>query len=221
VDSCVGDIAALTGDNTTTTTLASTSDFTIAIDPTSTATILGTTTHFTVTVSSIDHFAGDVQLEAINLPASWTAAFMPPSISLTADATQTADLAITIPTNGDSGTQTPGARGTAMSIVHDASTTLDVANEILIPFTENGIGTGPHSFPSSVTIRVGTTVRFYNYDTTGHEVHSDGGPGFAHQSSPMGQGQEYDVAPTATGTYPWSCHLHGLAAGSSELIVQP
>jgi plastocyanin len=73
-------------------------------------------------------------------------------------------------------------------------------------------------------INAGTTLRFINYDSTGHLVHADStAVGFPHQnvSVPMGLGQEYVVTPSAPGVVDFSCHLHGDGSmGETTLTVQ-
>ena len=72
-----------------------------------------------------------------------------------------------------------------------------------------------------MTINAGTMLRFINYDTAPHRVHSDGGAGFPHQDFDMGPGQEYDVTPTGTSTtYRFYCHSHGESTGETNLTVQ-
>lgn len=194
-------------------------DFALSLDPTESNTTLGTTTHYTVTIASTGGYAGDVDLSAIDVPSSWTAQVVPPTVTLSANGMTTADLAITVPTNGAAISATPGVSGNGSPGTHAANAMLTVANEVIIPFAAAGIGAGNHNLPATMSINLGTTLRFVNYDSVGHRVHSDGGLGFPHQGASMGNGQEYDVTPGEVGSYRFYCHDHGEATGATDLTV--
>ena len=133
-------------------------------------------------------------------------------MTLTSGGYGVAELAVTIPTDGDSGTQLLDVAVHTTANTAHASVTYDVANQVIINIDE-GTGDGPHThFPPFMKIKLGTMLRFIDDDSVAlHAIHSDGGGGFSHQPPPgMTKGQEYDVTPTdpSGSMYHFYCHNH-------------
>jgi plastocyanin len=59
--------------------------------------------------------------------------------------------------------------------------------------------------PSTLTVKVGTTVKWTNLDPATHDVTSDTG---VFQSGNMTNGQTFSYTFNQTGTYPYHCILH-------------
>jgi plastocyanin len=64
--------------------------------------------------------------------------------------------------------------------------------------------------PKSLTIPVGTTVRFVNNDSASHTVTADDG---SFDSGTLSNGQEFTFTFDKAGTYPYYCKFHGGKGG--------
>jgi plastocyanin len=74
--------------------------------------------------------------------------------------------------------------------------------------------------PNSITVPVGTTVRFVSVGQVQHTVTSDSG---LYDSGILTNGQEFSFTFTEAGTFPYFCQLHGAAGGggmAGTVIVQ-
>lgn len=70
--------------------------------------------------------------------------------------------------------------------------------------------------PTPLVVAVGTTVRWTNYDTTGHDVTGDGD--FAPVRSPLiRQNQTYEYTFTKAGTYSYHCSPHPFMMGQVQV----
>jgi len=127
-----------------------------------------------------------------------------------------------VPTNGDSGLVALDVAAHAGANTAHATANLNMLNEVDIVILDGTGAFGAHPFPPSMTIKLGTMLRFIDQDsTTPHRIHSNGGTGFPHQASDMFQGQEYDVTPGDTATvYYFYCHDHGETVGNTHLTVE-
>jgi hypothetical protein len=185
------------------------------------ATTLGTGGNHLIKVRSCG-YAGGIILGVSGNPASWTVAVDPTSMTLASGGYGVAELAVTIPTDGDSGAQLLDVAVHSTANTAHASVTYDVANQVIINIDE-GTGSGSHThFPPFLKIKSGTMLRFTDDDSVAlHAIHSDGGIGFPHQSPPgMTKGQEYDVTPTDTSNpYFFYCHNHP-GTESTHLTVE-
>lgn len=72
--------------------------------------------------------------------------------------------------------------------------------------------------PSSLTVKVGTVVKWTNTDATPHTVTSDNGTTFS--SPTISAGGTYQYTTVTTGTFPYHCTIHGITM-SGTLIVNP
>lgn len=69
--------------------------------------------------------------------------------------------------------------------------------------------------PGTVTVKVGTTVKWTNSDNTVHTVTSDNGTTF--NSGNIAVGATYSFTPTVAGNFPYHCNIHAGMVGT--LIV--
>lgn len=197
--------------------------YALAVTPATAATILGTETTFTVTLTS-SNFDGPVALAATGAPASWQVAITPATVTLTDGGTATAQVKVTIPSNGDAA---PAGRmltidATASAGAQSATAALTVAKEYAVTI---GAGTGAGSHFGAlrgalVRVKSGTVLHVRNADTTAHRVHTGGGiGGFPHQDETMGNGQAYTVT-VQDGSDVFYCHVHERGAGDVNLVVE-
>jgi len=97
-----------------------TPDFTLSAGPSSVSlSRRGGTARYTVTVRSVDGFAGTVWLSVSGLPAGSTATFQPSSLT-----SGTATLTVSVPSSVPRGTYTLTIRGTSDTLVHSATVRL-------------------------------------------------------------------------------------------------
>jgi len=195
-------------------------DYSLTMTPPTASTTLGTVTNYSLALTS-SNFEGPVTLTATGLPASWTAEFSPPSPTLELDGSTIVALTITVPANADAAPtgMTIGVDALAEPGLRQASSVMTVANEYVLSIPA-GTGTGSHQFPGRIDLKLGATLRIANGDTTLHRIHSNGGPGFPHQETSMGQGEAYVVTPEDVGGYLFYCHDHGEGTGVTNLVVQ-
>jgi hypothetical protein len=200
-----------------------------SVDKTAVSTELGKTETVTVTVTSMDGFAGSVNVTPSLLngttpvtAAGWTVTANPTSVNLTAGGTATVQLSVKIPTDAAALTPTLKvdlAGGAATAAVDSAFTIA----KILTLDIEAGTGTGaPHTklpAPNApIRIRTGTQLIFHNSDTIQHVIHGDGG--IPHENTALGgAGTDYKV--TVSNDATWYCHNHeGSGVARPVLIVQ-
>ena len=60
--------------------------------------------------------------------------------------------------------------------------------------------------PSSITVKVGITVKWTNNDNTTHTVTSDDGTTF--NSGNVATGGSFSFTPTVAGNFPYHCNIH-------------
>jgi plastocyanin len=199
---------------------AAIADYIISVDPPTAGATLNTTTDFLVTVQS-DHFAGPVTLAASGVPASWQVTFTPsPTVTLAVDGTALVTMTVIVPSNGAATAGVMAVNASAAPGARSANASLTVENLLVMSFAP-GTGGGPHDWPPSLDINVGTTVRFANDDSTVHQVHSDnGGAGFPH-GDPLDPGDSADVTIDAEGELPYYCHEHNQAGLFRFLASSP
>nr|MBP6837364.1 hypothetical protein [Kofleriaceae bacterium]MBP9208086.1 hypothetical protein [Kofleriaceae bacterium] len=187
---------------------------------------------FTVSLTSVNGFTGDVALTATGVPTSWATAFDPaPSITVPAGGTATATLRLTIPSDGQAGPSTVAVAYSATSQSGQAgSAAVTVANVFTDTVTVTG---GLCTYPRDAAgqpirvnnprrIRAGTTYRIKNGSTQDVQIHANGGiAGFPHQDNPMGPGQTYDIVPSSAGDMDdWYCHAPDDAGGATRPYLQ-
>ncbi|MDR3385946.1 MAG: hypothetical protein P4L92_02740 [Rudaea sp.] len=190
--------------------------------PADRATTLGTQSRYLVKIRSCG-YAGSAVLSVSGGPASWTTAIDPTSMTFANGGYGVGEISANVPTDGDSGTYLLDAAVQVAANTTHATATIDVANQVILRI-DDGTGSGAHThFPPLMSIKSGTMIRFVDADSVAlHAIHSDGGPGFPHQSPPgLSQGQEYDVTPSQAGfSYYFYCHTHGPASGDTHLTVE-
>lgn len=73
------------------------------------------------------------------------------------------------------------------------------------------------SFPTTTTIKVGTTVVWNNNDAMAHTVTSDDGSSFS--SGNLASGASYSFQAKTAGSFPYHCNYHTGMRGT--LVVNP
>lgn len=71
--------------------------------------------------------------------------------------------------------------------------------------------------PSSLTVKVGTTVTWTNFDGTAHRIDSDSGSTLS--SSTLQNGQSWSFTFSSAGSFPYHCAFHPTMKGT--VIVTP
>jgi len=220
----------------------------ISTDNPTVNTELGTTSMITVNVEA-EHFTGPVNLTAsvVNpttqaVVPGWTVALSTPTVNVTADGMTPVVATLTIPSQ-NSGELSAMVKVDATSAMGTMSTNSMVTalNQITIAVTENA-GNGQCVYPTgaaaSVTVKLGTKVRFVNKFTTDPIViHSDATGILGHQgqpNAPAGQANSIPVNGTyevitggqdsqgntyGTGPARWYCHSPGPNSGQQTVIV--
>lgn len=98
--------------------------------------------------------------------------------------------------NGDGGQQQPPGDGNGGS----TSSTINIYNM---------------AFPTSTTVKKGTTVKWYNQDGYAHTVTSDDGTTF--DSGNLAAGSTFSYTANTAGTFSYHCNIHSNMRGT--LIV--
>lgn len=187
-----------------------------SISPAAASLTLGMQEDYLVKVLSCG-YVGAVTLQVLGTPPTWTASMDPASLVLTLSGAAESRLLIHVPSNGDAGNIGFSVQAQATNtVVLNAS--LNVINEFVVTIPL-GIGPDDHQFPPIVTLKLGASLRVVNGDTTPHRMHGDGGTGFPHQASDMGQGQSYLGTPSQPGQYMLYCHDHLPASGQMTVNV--
>lgn len=76
----------------------------------------------------------------------------------------------------------------------------------------NEVTISNYSFgPTTLTVKVGTTVKWTNQDTVAHTVTSDGG---VFDSGNLPQGQSFSYTFATVGTFPYHCTYHAMMTGT-------
>ena len=101
-------------------------DFTLSVTPTSRTLVRGSSTTYTVTLTSVNGFAGPVNLSVSSLPNRVTAVFNPNPVALGAGGTATAILTITTGRTGPTGTFALTIRGVSGALTHSSNVTLTI-----------------------------------------------------------------------------------------------
>jgi hypothetical protein len=153
-------------------------------------------------------------------PSGWTYAIDPPTLSPPADTIGIAEITVTVPTSGDTGAHFFHVAADSAGGPASSGAALDVSSVYVMHFAPDGTGSGPHVFPPSLAIKVGTTLRLFDDDTvTIHRIHGDGV--LTHQQVDMTAGQYYDITPSMPGGGQLYCHSHGTGNGVTAVTVVP
>jgi plastocyanin len=73
--------------------------------------------------------------------------------------------------------------------------------------------------PDTLKVKVGSTIKWTNYDSVEHNVTSEGGPAkFA--SKDFGEGGTYEVKVTKPGTIHYECTIHPASMNGTIEVVQ-
>ena len=71
---------------------------------------------------------------------------------------------------------------------------------------------GMYFTPATISVKVGTTVKWTNSDYATHTVTSDNGSTF--NSGNISSGSSFSYTTTTTGTFPYHCSLHNGMTGT-------
>lgn len=153
-------------------------------------------------------------------PTTWSYAIDPPMLSPPTDSVRIAELTVTVPTSGETGAHFFHIAADNAGAPATSGAALDVSNIYVMHFAPDGTGAGQHVFPASLTIKVGTTLRLVDDDTTAyHRIHGDGV--LQHQAMDMTAGQYYDTTPATSGFGNLYCHDHLQGVGVTAVTVNP
>jgi subtilase family serine protease len=100
-------------------------DFSTSASPTALTIKAGASGNSTITVKSLNTFAGIVSL-TVTAPTGWTVSVNPTSLTVASGGSATSTLSITVPSNTAAGTYTVNVTGTSGSLVHSAAVTANV-----------------------------------------------------------------------------------------------
>jgi hypothetical protein len=114
----------LTPTRTPTRTPAASPDFSLSVTPSSRTLARPGSTTYTVTLTSLNGFTGNVSLSVSGLPSKTSAAFSPNPVPLGAGGTGTASLTITAQRTGPTGSFTLTVTGTGGGKTHSQPITL-------------------------------------------------------------------------------------------------
>jgi len=117
---------------------------------------------------------------------------------------------------GTSTTAAPARTTTSMSMGSSSSTSAPAPAA-----GPNGVNIVNYAFaPSTLTVKVGTTVTWKNYDQFAHEVISaTGDPGQPFDLGQQTTGATVSHTFTAAGTYQYYCNIHNYMKGT--IVVTP
>ena len=119
-------------------------------------------------------------------------------------------------------TKTSTSATNAPSTTARATTTMDMSGSTSSSSTPvpaagpNGVNIVNYAFsPSTLTVKVGATVTWKNYDQFAHEViSSPGDPGQAFDLGQQASGATVSHTFTAPGTYQYYCNIHNYMKGT-------
>jgi hypothetical protein len=197
-------------------------------DKTTVASELGKTETVTVTVQSMDSFAGTVNITPTLLDGTapittgFTLTATPSTLDLAAGETATVQVAVKIPT--DAGAMAPTLKVDLSSgaVTANVSSAFTVENvyHLTIPAGTGNSSThaGLPSPNSPLRLKAGAKLVFHNADTTTHVIHGNGG--IPHENLSLGApGTDYTVTMTNDAT--WYCHSHeGQTQPLRPVVVQ-
>ena len=103
-------------------------DFTVAASPASQTVTRGGKTTYTVTVGSLNGFAGPVSLSVTGLPAKTASSFSTNPVTPPANLTKTSTLTVTTNSKGGTGTFTLTIKGSSSSVSHTTTVSLTVSH---------------------------------------------------------------------------------------------
>jgi uncharacterized protein YegL len=157
-------------------------DFSISASPFARTIWQSESTTYTITLTSLNDFAGSISLSISGLPAGAGASFSPSSVSLSAGQTKTSTLTVTTSSTTPIGNHSLTITGKSGSITHSTNVYLNVtpyditvnaycltnSTWISVPITLDGNPTGRNT-PSSFTGLTGThTLQVPAFDPHGH-----------------------------------------------------
>jgi plastocyanin len=149
---------------------------------------------------------------------NWQASVSPASANVNDGDSLPVTVTVAVPAFGTAGNATLTLTATAGQESATANITMAVANNVVIPIAA-GTSSGAHNFPM-LTVNVGTTITWMNYDSTPHRIHAAGADGINHEPSDMNEGDSYQQTASSAGDAPFYCHDHGPGAGTGNIHAQ-
>jgi len=199
-------------------------DFAVTAAVDSATSNLGEKRIVTLTVTPSGGFGGTVALQAMALPAGFSASFNPPSLTVGANPV-TAMATIQVPTNARVGVTELSFGASDGTSVKTAKVSVDIKGELVIhiargvAITNNlqAFGVNPMDVP---LLAAGTKVTWINDDIIDHRIHS-GVTAFPHEPSNLVPGASYSVVVKQAGTFGYNCHIHSGMKGTLKVAVPP
>jgi hypothetical protein len=210
----------------------------VTVDKATLAADLATSTDVNVSVAP-NGYTGTVTLSVTDLPADVKGTFANATLTLDGSTMATAKLTLATATSTAPGNLALNVVATAPEGAHQAAIAMTVNSAITITIPKGVIGLGGTqtnpvktafgSYPITITAPQGisgttpVTVRFYNADTSSHEIHASApGAGFAHDPGSISpQSMDNLVRHVNTkGTYDFYLHDQGGPATVGRVVVQ-
>ena len=191
---------------------STTPDFTLSVNPSSQSVVPGGATSYTVTVTPLAGFTGQVNLNASSLPAGTTALFNPTSVNLTDANSKTSSLSLTTtagtPINNHSFNIDAQSGATLhstpanLNVVNPASADLSLTNTASPNPGQAGVTLSYRLFVTSNGPAAATNVQLADV--------LPGGVAFGSVTTTQG---------SCNGTGPVNCNLGGLAVGGTAVVT--
>jgi hypothetical protein len=190
-----------------TTPPAAAKEFGLIVDQASPKMPLASKTVLTVMVEP-KGFEGSVTLGATNLPAGVTAAFDPPSVTISAGAGASSKLTLTSASDSLTGIANVSVTGTAGALAKSLPVALEVERKLVVNIaagTEMLAGNATQKYTAAfgpefpitlnatgITAQTPISIVFHNLDGTPHIIHAGGGANFAHgdTNNPIAEGAD-------------------------------
>jgi len=183
-------------------------------DKTTVSSELGKTETVTVTVQSMDSFAGTVNItptlmDGTTALTNFTLTATPATLDLAAGETATVQVAVKIPTDAGAISPTLKVDLASGAVTADVSSAFTVANTYTLTIPAGTGNSATHAgLPSPnapLRLKAGAKVTFDNADSITHVIHGNGG--IPHENLSLGAaGTSYTV--TLTNDATWYCHSH-------------
>jgi uncharacterized repeat protein (TIGR01451 family) len=191
---------------------SSTPNFSITVNPSSSAAIPGNSAVYSVTVTPLAGFTGTVALSATGLPAGAGASFNPVSLNITAATSKTSTLTVTTAAGTPLGTHTFNITGTAGMLMNTIPVTLRVIS--------------PSSVDLSLTKSASPNPGQVGLNLSYRVTVTNNGPALAtnvNMSDTLPSGVTFVSATPSQGMCtnagPVNCALGNLAAGATAVVT--
>ena len=191
---------------------STTPDFALGVSPGSQSVVPGGTASYTITVTPLAGFTGQVNLDASSLPSGATAVFNPTSVNVTDASSKTTTLSLNTTAATPIGNQSFNVNGQAGPLVHSTPANLNVvsAGSADLSLTNTA---SPNPGQAGVGLSYRLVVTNNGPAAATNVLLSDTLPvGVAFVSTTTTQG-------SCNGSGPVTCTLGGLAVGGSAIVT--